>query len=353
MNNERHGIQRKLGMLKLAEKLGNVSEACKTFGYSRDSFYRIRNLYETGGTEALKEISRCKPNHKNRTCSETEQSVIDFALENPGYGQKRVSDELMKKGVLVPSSTVRTIWQRNDLETKDKRLKALEAKVAQEGILLTEEQKVLLEKRRNQKESYGEIETEHPGFLGCQDTFYVGFLKGVGKVYQQTFLDTYSRVGFAKLYTHKTALAAAEILDDKVLPFFEVEEVKLQRILTDNGREYCGREENHPYQLYLSLEEIEHTKTKVARPQTNGIAERFHRTILTEFYEKAFRTKLYEELDGLQKDVDEWLEYYNSERPHQGRYCYGKTPLQTFKEAKKLAQEKYIEPDQEILSKVV
>jgi transposase InsO family protein len=208
------------------------------------------------------------------------------------------------------------------LNKKEKRLKALEAKVAQEGVVLTEEQKILLEKSRREKEATGEIETEHPGYLGCQDTFFVGTLKGVGRVYQQTFLDTYSRVAFAKLYTQKMALAAADLLDDRVIPFFEGEGVKLHRILTDNGREYCGREESHAYQLYLQLEEIEHSRTKVSRPWTNGITERFHRTILT----------------------------YNSERPHQGKYCYGKTPLQTFEASKKLAIEKSIEQSQKALN---
>ncbi len=236
------------------------------------------------------------------------------------------------------------------MNKKEKRLKALEAKVAQEGVVLTEEQKILLEKSRREKEATGEIETEHPGYLGCQDTFFVGTLKGVGRVYQQTFIDTYSRVAFAKLYTQKMALAAADLLDDRVIPFFEGEGVKLHRILTDNGREYCGREESHAYQLYLQLEEIEHSRTKVSRPWTNGITERFHRTILTEFYEIAFRTKVYEDIEGLQKDLDEWLVYYNSERPHQGKYCYGKTPLQTFEASKKLAIEKSIEQSQKALN---
>lgn len=353
MNSRDHQIKRKLGMLDLAKKLGNVSEAAKVFGYSRDSFYRIQKLYETGGVEALKDVTRSKDNLKRRTNSATEQAVIEYCLENPGHGQKRVSDELMKKGLLVPSSTVRTILMRNEMETREKRLKALEAKVAQEGILLTEEQKILLEKSRSKREVHGEIETEHPGFLGCQDTFYVGTLKGVGRVYQQTFLDSYSRYAFAKLYLYKNALTAAEILDDKVLPFFEEEGIDLHRILTDNGREYCGREENHAYQLYLQLEEIEHTKTKVARPQSNGFVERFHRTILTEFYEKAFRTKVYQEIEELQKDLEEWLVFYNMERPHQGRYCYGKTPYQTFQDAKSLAKEKTISQDQVGLKEAV
>lgn len=117
-----------------------------------------------------------------------------FALEQPAYGQLRVSNELKKRGVFISSGGVRSIWQRNDLETFKKRLAALSAKVAQDGLILTEEQLRALEKAREEKEAHGEIETEHPGYLGSQDTYYVGNIKGVGRIYQQTFIDTYCKV---------------------------------------------------------------------------------------------------------------------------------------------------------------
>ena len=176
--------------------------------------------------------------------------------------------------------------------------------------------------------------------MGAQDTFYVGTLKGVGRIYQQTFIDTYSRVAVVKLYDRKNALVAADLLNDKVLPLFESEQVPLLRILTDRGTEYCGNVETHEFQLYLALENIDHTKTKAKSPQTNGICERFHRTMLDEFYRVAFRKKLYSSLAELQADADKWIDYYNRERPHSGRYCYGKTPLQTFRESKKLVEAK-------------
>ena len=227
MNLAQKVIKPKLGVLELAKQLGSVSQACKVMGYSRDSFYRFKQLYETGGEEALQDLSRKQPNLKNRVPQYVEEAVIEFAIEFPAYGQLRAANELNKRGVLVSSSGVRSVWVRNDLETLKKRLKCLEAKVAQDGIILTESQLQALERAKAEKEAHGEIESEHPGYLGSQDTYYVGTIKGIGRIYQQTFVDTYSRVAFANLYTEKTAITAADALNDKVLPWFEQQEVPL------------------------------------------------------------------------------------------------------------------------------
>jgi transposase InsO family protein len=336
-------IKNKVGLLELAKQLGNVSLACKTLGYSRDTFYRYKELLENGGEEALIEISRKKPIIKNRVADYIEKAVIDIAIEYPAYGQERASNELKKKGILVSPSGTRSIWLRNDLENIKKRLKALEAKVAQDGIILTEEQLQILEKHKNEKEAHGEIETHHPGYLGSQDTYYVGTIKGVGKIYQQTFIDTYSRYADVKLYSEKTAITTADLLNDRILPFFQKENLSLLRILTDRGTEYCGKIEEHAYQLYLGLEDIDHTKTKANHPQTNGICERFHRTIQNECYNILFRKKIYNSIEELQIDVDEWLRRYNTTRPHSGKHCYGKTPYQTLLDSKHIANEKVIE----------
>jgi len=224
--------------------------------------------------------------------------------------------------------------------TLNKRLRALEKQVAETGRVLTEAQVAALEKKREEDVACGEIETAHPGYLGSQDTFYVGTIKGVGRIYQQTFVDTYSKVAFAKLYTTKTPITAADLLNDRVLPFFAEHKMGVLRMLTDRGTEYCGRAETHDYQLYLALNEIEHTKTKVASPQTNGICERFHKTILQEFYQIAFRKKIYLTLEELQRDLDEWLAYYNCSRTHQGKMCCGRTPMQTMIEGKEVWREK-------------
>jgi len=299
-------------------------------------------LYETGGEMTLQEISRKKPCHKNRVAVEVEEAVCQMALDRPVYGQLRVSNELKKTGFFVSPAGVRSVWVRHDLETFKKRLKALESKAAQENWVLTEEQLQALEKAKEEKEALGEIETEHPGYLGAQDTFYVGTLKGVGRIYQQTFIDTYCKVGFGKLYDRKNALVAAEVLNDQVLPFYEKHGIPLLRVLTDRGTEYCGNREYHEYELYLALENIDHSKTRAKSPQSNGICERFHKTVLDEFYRVAFRKKVYNSLEELQKDLDLWLKEYNEERPHSGKYCSGKTPMQTFLDTLSLAKAKML-----------
>ncbi len=340
MTTEEKIIKNKLGLLELANQLGNVSRACKIFGYSRDSFYRFKELYEEGGEAALLEVSRQKPNIKNRVSEEVEAAVRQIAIDYPAYGQLRVSNQLKKQGIFVSPGGVRSIWLRHDLETFKKRLKALEEKMAKENLILTESQLAALEKAKQEKEAHGEIETHHPGYLGAQDTFYVGTLKGVGRIYQQTFIDTYSRVAFTKLYDRKNALVAADLLNDQVVPFFDEQQILLLRILTDRGTEYCGNRQHHEYQLFLAVENIDHSKTKARSPQTNGICERFHRIILEEFYQIAFRKKIYHSIQELQNDLNEWIKHYNEERPHSGRYCFGKTPMKTFQESIHLAKDK-------------
>ena len=335
-------IKHKVGLLNLADELSNISKACKTMGVSRDTFYRYRDAVSEGGVDALLDQNRRAPNLKNRVDPEVEKAVLDYAVEDPAHGQARVSNELRKKGVFVSASGVRSIWLRHDLSNFKQRLKALEEKVAKDGIILTESQVRALERKKLDDEVSGEIDTAHPGYLGSQDTFYVGTFKGVGRVYQQTYVDTYSKVAHCKLYTTKTPITAADLLNDKVLPFYEAEELPVLRVLTDRGTEYCGRADQHDYQLYLAVNEIEHTKTKTRHPQTNGICERFHKTILQEFYQPTLRKKLYTSIEMLQQDLDEWLNVYNTERTHQGKKCCGRTPMETLVAGKEVWKEKFV-----------
>ena len=214
-------IKHKTGLLNLAGELGNISKACKIMGFSRDTFYRYQAARDEGGVEALFEVSRRKPNLKNRVEEATEAAVTAFAIDFPAHGQVRASNELRKLGVFVSPSGVRSIWLRHGLASMKQRLTVLEKKAAEEGIILTEAQVQALERKKQDDEACGEIETHHPGYLGSQDTFYVGTIKGVGRIYQQTFVDTYSRWAAAKLYTTKTPITGAYLLNDRVLPFFE------------------------------------------------------------------------------------------------------------------------------------
>jgi transposase InsO family protein len=340
LNTSEKVIKHKVGLLNLAEELGNVSRACKVMGLSRDTFYRYKAAVDEGGVEALVDSNRRQPNPKNRIDLAIEEAVIAYALEQPAHGQVRASNELRKRGIFVSPTGVRGAWMRNNLACFRDRLRALEEKVAAEGLILTESQVAALEKKRYDDEAAGEIETAHPGYLGSQDTFYVGTLKGVGRIYQQTFVDTYSKVAAAKLYTTKTPITAADLLNDRVLPLLEAHELPLLRILTDRGTEYCGRVEQHDYELYLAVNDIDHTKTKAKSPQTNGICERFHKTLLQEFYQVTFRKKVYADIEALQRDLDAWVEDYNTERTHQGKMCCGRTPMQTLIDGKAIWKEK-------------
>ena len=333
-------IRHKTGLLNLAAELGNISKACRVMGVSRDTFYRYLAARDAGGVEALFDVSRRKPNLKNRVDEAIEEAVVQFAVEYPAHGQARASNELRKRGIFVSPSGVRSIWLRHGLANFKQRLAVLEKKSAEEGIVLTEAQVQALERKQQDDEVCGEIESHHPGYLGSQDTFYVGTIKGVGRIYQQTFVDTYSKWATAKLYTTKTPITAAELLNDRVLPFFASQEMGIIRMLTDRGTEYCGKLETHDYELYLAVNGIEHTRSKARHPQTNGICERFHKTILSEFYQVAFRRKLYHSLEELQTDLDAWLHEYNTERTHQGKMCCGRTPMQTLLDGKAIWMEK-------------
>ena len=339
MTQRQYIINRKLNIVELGTTLGNISEACRKLGISRQHYYDIKTAIEEEGLEGLLEKSRRSPRIGNRVAPEIEQNVLDYSLEFPTHGQTRAANELKKQGTIISAGGVRSIWLRHNLQTKGLRLKRLEQWAAETSNILTESQVQALEQAKQEQEAHGEVESPHPGFLVAQDTCYVGYIKGVGKIYQQTGIDTHSNVGFAKIYPDRTALAAADFLNDRVLPFFDEHGIRVLRILSDNGSEYCGRRDEHAYQLFLQLNEIEHTRIKVRHPQTNGAVERLNQTIQEEFYKVAFRKKLYRSLEEIQTDLDEFMVWYNTERTNQGRYCQGRTPMQTFIEGLELYQQ--------------
>ena len=273
-------------------------------------------------TEVAAEMSRAR---------QEAQGIITQAQQ----ASSRIQEEAREASRTDSEQMIERARQEIQLE-RDAAISDLRREFA--DLTITAAERVI--RRSLDRKAHGEIETEHPGYLGSQDTFYVGTMKGVGRIYQQTYVDTHCRVAQAKLYQQKTALTAADLLNDRVLPFYEAEGIDVLRILTDRGTEYCGKVDRHEYQLYLALNDIEHTRTKVRSPQTNGICERFHKTILEEFYQVALRKKIYTSLEELQKDLDAWLDEYNHHRPHQGKRCDGKTPYATLIEGKDLAQAK-------------
>ena len=315
MTQQQYLINRKLNLVEFADTLKNISLACKKMGVSRQHYYDIKKAIQEEGLQGLMEKSRKGPRVGNRCPPETEQAILDYALEYPTHGQVRVSNELKRKlSVVISGGGVRSVWLRHQLENKSLRLKRLEKWSAEKNNILSESQVQALEEQKQEKEAHGEIETHHAGFLFAQDTYYVGYIKGIGKIYQQTGIDTFSNLGFAKLYLDKTQTVAADFLNSKVLPTFDEHGVSVLRVLTDNGKEYCGHQNSHHYQLFLYLNDIEHSRTKVRHPQTNGATEKLNQTIKNEFYSVAFRKKLYTSLKEMQDDLDEFMNEYNFDR---------------------------------------
>lgn len=334
MTTKQKVARRKLSLLELASELGNVSKACRLMGYSRQQFYEIRRNYQLYGAEGLLDrLPGPRGPHPNRVSEEIENAILGYSLEHPTHGCLRVAQELVLRGVQVSSTGVRGVWSRHDLLTKHERLLRLEDSVRKRKVKLTDAQIRLLE-RFSPEFRERHIETHQTGDLVAVDTFYCGTLKGVGKVYLQSVLDCHSRYAWARLYTSKMPLTAVHILNNDVLPFFEQHELSIDTILSDNGREYCGRQDQHPYELFLQLEDIEHRRTQVRRPQSNGFIERFHRTLLDEHLRIKGREKWYESVEEMQKDLDEYLILYNTKRPHQGRNMKGRTPSQAFEDGR-------------------
>ena len=333
MTTQKKIARRKRSLLELASELNNVSKACRIMGYSRQQFYEIRRSYQIHGAEGLLDkLPGPKGPHPNRVSEEVEKAILAYSLDHPTHGCLRVSQELALKGVHVSSMGVRGVWTRAGLDSRLHRLLRLETEVRQRKLTLSDEQIRSLE-RFDPEFRERHIETKEPGDPLAVDTFYVGALKGVGKVYMQAAIDCHSRYAWGRLYTSKLPITAVHTLNDAVLPFFEAHGASVKTVLSDNGREYCGRLDSHPYELFLQLEDIKHTTTRVGRPQSNGFVERLHRTVLDEHFRVVGRKKWYDRVDAMQKDLDAYLEHYNTKRPHQGYGMKGRTPCRAFLDA--------------------
>ena len=320
----------RLSVLELAEALGNVSEACRRRGISRTQFYEYKRRFQTHGIDGLKDLPPVHKSHPMSTPEEVQQKIVQMSLSHPAWGCNRISDQLRLQNVSVSAPTVQNILNKKGIGSRYERWLRLEQETAQKEVELTAEQVSFIEKQ-NPCFRERHVESSRPGELLNQDTFFVGHLKGVGKVYLHAVVDTYSSYAFGFLHVSKQPEAAVAVLHNEALPFYSEKDLEVENVLTDNGKEFCGSE-GHPYRIYLELNEIGHRTTKVRHPQTNGFVERFNRTMLDEFFRKAFREKLYESVEALQKDLDEWLYYYNRERPHQGYRNMGRRPIERIDE---------------------
>lgn len=324
--------RRKLGLLELAKELSNVSRACRTLGYSRQQFYEIRRNFQTFGMDGLiDKLPGAKGPHPNRVAKEIEDRILKEALDHPTHGALRVAQDLALEGMSVSSGGVRGVWQRHGIASRHERLLRLEKEVRQTPFDLSQNQIEALE-RFSPEFRERHIESNFTGDLVAVDTFFVGHLKGVGKIYLQSAIDCFSRYAWGRLYNSKMPVTAVHTLNESVLPTFDEHQANIKTVLSDNGREFCGRPESHPYELFLQMEGIEHRTTRVRRPQSNGFVERLHRTLLDEHFRIMGRTKWYESIDQMQADLDQYLHHYNHERPHQGRNMNGRKPYQVFLE---------------------
>jgi len=320
-------LKHKMSLLQLAEQLQNIRQACKIMGVSRQHYYDIKERFEQAGVEGLYLKERQPPRMPNQTPEDIEQRILDYSLKHPTYGKDRVVIQIRLQGVITSASAIERIWKRNNLQTRFKRLLKLEELHREKGMVLSEEQiQALLENVQAIPSEH--VFSKYPGYLLCQDTFEVGHIKGVGKIYMQAVVDTYGSFGFAKLYTSKMPTTAADIMIDRVIPFYRAFDIPIRRVLTDNGGEFCGKGFKHDYELILQIFGIEHKRIRVGMPQTNGFVERFNRTVLEEFFCVAFRKKWYYSLEELQQDLDTFMWHYNFQRPHLGYRLNGKRPIE-------------------------
>ena len=310
----------RLRVLREAERLGNVSEACRRHGMSRTLFYRLQKRFEQYGPDGVHPKRRqARRGRPAAIPVQTERRVIAFALAWPTCGPQWYSDQLAREGVTIAATTIWRLLRRQQLGTRRARLAVLEyGSAATTGVLTERTAKPLRH-----------VEASAPGELLSLDTFYVGKLKGVGKVWQITGCDCASSFGWARLILGEvTATAVLSFLREAVRPVYRHAGWRLRRVLTDNGKEFKGA-----FAAGCERLDIRVTRTKPRHAWTNGFVERLQKTILHEHWRIAFRRQYFTGARALQRSLDRFLQFYNHERTHRGYRLRGRTPATVFKGA--------------------
>ena len=320
----------KYSVLQHAYKNKNIADTCRFYNLSRTTFYEWLTRFKKFGYLGLRDKERSKPKMPNQIKPEYETIIYNYIRDYPTHGPRRISNELKAQSITISETGVYKVLRRRGLNKRLDRL--FYAQEHSDNPIITERYLREIEKK---KETH--IESFYPGYLFCQDTFYVGTIKGLGRIYQQAGIDAYANFGFAKVYTNKKADSAIDFVKTKVMPVYEMFHIPLDRILTDNGKEYTTHWENgkHDYEIFLAKCGITHTKIKPRCPKSNGMVERFNRTLLEEFYQIAMLKKVYTSLDELQDDLDKFIYYYNFKRTNQGYRLKGKIPYQKFIDGKR------------------
>lgn len=324
---ERKLAENRLKLLQFAQTLGNVSEACRKLGVSRSQFYEYKERFEQHGLDGLKDLPPIHKTHPQTTSPEVVERLLELSRSEPGWGCQKLSAKLRQIGISLSAVTVQDILAKQGLGTRSERLYALEKRHLEEQVELTAQQTRLLEKH-NPCFRERHIESSRSGELLSADTSQVGRLEGIGRVVLHALVDTYGSYAFGLVHSTKQPEASAFVLHEQAMPFYAEHGLTVEALLTDNGREFCGTDA-HPYELYLALNDIEHRRTPLGSPQSNGFAERFIRTAKEEFFVPALKRKLYQTIDDLQTDFEDWLQVYNTERPHLGYRNMGACPIQT------------------------
>lgn len=293
---------------------------------SRNQFHEYKRRFQSQGLEGLKDLSPAHKIHPQTTRPEVVEQILSLCLTHPGWGCIRLSEFLSGQGINVSSPTVQSILIKHGFGRRNERLLRLEEKASAESLRLTAEQTTLIEKA-NPCFRERRLESSRPGELLVQDAIFIGSPQGLGKLYLQAVVDTYCSYAFGFLHTGKFPDCAVAVLHNEVLPFYKERRLAVSAILTNQSREYCGKE-NHHYELYLMLNEIEHRKTEIHQSGTNGFMERFNQIASTEFFKPEFKMNSFKSIDSLQLSFDKWLIYYNTARPHRGYRNMGKFPLQ-------------------------